>query len=204
MNPTIRALTACFVVLCTGCASARSTQKRLTVRRIAELTAPTNAPHPKGYKVEISAIGSATLTAAQPEGKIEVIREFRFPVEFTPPRATASGAPPLTPTTPTAFETVNTGLTIHLSAKPHGKIIAIYGVADSVAFVGFDEGGYGAVAGPIYTEHGDLITPNKLQQPRFHSLSTRFHIFALPGEPYDVTLNYGGKAVKHKVTVTVK
>ena len=74
----------------------------------------------------------------------------------------------------------------------------------AVEFLGFDDGGYGPVAGPIYSEQGDLISPNKLQQPRFETLSTRFHLFALPGEPYDVTLQYGGKAKKHKVTVTAK
>jgi hypothetical protein len=204
MNTDFRTAIACLALICVGCTATPNTRKRLTVQRVADLTAPTNAPRPKGYKVEISGIGAATLPAAKPEGRIETIREFRFPVAFDPPRATANVAPGITPLTPTAFGTVNTGLTIRLSARPHGKLIAIYGIADAVEFVGFDDGGYGAVAGPVYTEQGDLISPNKLQQPRFQTMSTRFHLFALPGEPYDVTLHYGGKAMKHKVTVTAK
>ena len=62
-------------------------------------------------------------------------------------------------------------------------------------------GGYGAIAGPIYTEQGDVITPNKLDQPKLQTTTTRFNIFAMPGESYEVTLYRGAKSEKHIVTV---
>ncbi|HSI10840.1 MAG TPA: type II and III secretion system protein, partial [Chthoniobacter sp.] len=64
---------------------------------------------------------------------IEIIREFRYPTEFTPPQipqtfqtptvvgglglgtgSSSSGSFPVTPTTPTAFETRNTGVTLEV------------------------------------------------------------------------------------------
>src|SRR5678815_1788136 len=51
---------------------------------------------------------------------IEIIREFRYPTEFDPPQipqtfnGTGGGSFPVTPTTPTAFETRNTGVTLEV------------------------------------------------------------------------------------------
>jgi hypothetical protein len=168
------------------------------------LTQPrSGAVNPKSYKVEISGIGSATLPADKPEGKIESIRELIYPTKFDPPQTAANGAPIVTPTSPTAFETVNTGWTVRLSAKPHGKLIAVSAVADHVEGE-MVPGGYGAIAGPVYNDQGEVLTPNKVDQPRLQTTSTRFHIFALPGEPYEVTLFRGAKTEKHIVTVTTK
>jgi hypothetical protein len=90
------------------------------------------------------------LAAAKPEGQIEAGRELRFPTDFDPPRAAANGAPVITPVTPTAFEVLTIGWTVRLSAKPQGKLITIYGVADFVQSE-MVSGGYGAIAGPTYT-----------------------------------------------------
>jgi len=54
------------------------------------------------------------------------------------------------------------------------------------------------------SEQGEVITPNKLEQPKSLTTTTRFHLFAVPGETYDVTLYRGGKAEKHTVTVTAE
>ncbi len=203
MNTSIRTTIACVAIASVAIAAAPKAGKRLTAERIAELTAPSEGARPKTYRVEIALIGSAALPADKAEGQVTAAREFHFPTEFAPPQPAANGAPTITPTTPTAFETVNTGWTVRLSAKPHGKLVAVYGVADytDAAMV---RGGYGAVAGPIYDERGELLTPNQLDQPRLQTTTTRFHIFAVPGESYDVTLYRGAKEEKHKVTVTVE
>ena len=181
------------------------------------MTAPSDAPKPKAYKVEVAGLQrpfrtptgengpiSVTFPADKPQAVLECIREFRFPIEFNPPEpADKDSKFPIIPTTPAAFETVNTGWTIRLSAKPQGKLIAVYAVADYVE-AELLPGGYGAITGPIYSEHGDILTPNKLDQPKFQTTTTRFHIFALPGEPYEVTLYRGAKAEKHRVTVTTE
>ena len=203
MNTSIRTALVCFAVISIAVAATPNSRKRLTAQRVADLTAPTDAPHPKGYKVEISALGSSRIPAAKPEGEIQSIREFHFPTEFEPPQASATVAPAIIPTTPTAFEKVNTGWTVYLTTKSHGKLISVYGVANYVT-AELVPGGYGAIAGPIYTEQGKLLTSNKLDQPKLQTTTTRFHIFALPGEPYEVTLYRGDKSEKHIVTVSAE
>ena len=89
---------------------------------------------------------------------IEVIREFRYPTEFDPPQIPqnfgslgggtlaggqitggASGAFPVTPTTPTAFETRNTGVTLEVEPVigPDGYTIDLNLVPQVVEFEGF-------------------------------------------------------------------
>jgi hypothetical protein len=223
MNITIRTAIVCLTVACVSIAAASKTQKHLTAHRIAELTAPTDAPPANGYSVEIvglqppssipweiparppaadSGPARVSLSAKNPQGTIEVVRELRFPTAFEPPRAT-DRAPGITPLRPEAFESVNTGWTIRVSAKPQGKLVAIYGVADYVE-PELVPGGYGPLAGPIYSEQGALLSPNKLDQPKFQTTSTRFHIFAVAGESYEVTLYRGAKPEIHMVKVSAE
>ena len=216
MKTTIRITIACFAVASIAIAATTKTS-RLTPHRIAELTAPSEAANPKAYKVEVSGLQrpsptptgeigpiSVTLPADKPQAVLECIRELRFPVEFNPPEPAAKDSKfPIIPTTPAAFETINTGWTIRLSARPQGRLIAVYAVADYVE-AQLVPGGYGALTGPIYSEKGELLTPNNLDQPRLQTTTTRFHIFALPGEPYEVILYRGAKAEKHTVTITAE
>lgn len=203
MNTLIRTAIAGTVIASVAFAATPKYSKRLTAQRVAELTAPTEAALPKAYRIEIADIGHATLSADKPESWIEAGRDFVFPTEFDPPQPAANGAPVLTPTTPSAFETASTGWTVRLSAKPHGRLVAVYGVAD-YAEAALVPGGYGAIAGPIYTERGEMLTPNELNQPKFQTTTTRFHIFAVPGEPYDVTFYRGAQEEKHTIIVTLE
>ncbi|RYD72481.1 MAG: hypothetical protein EOP84_23105, partial [Verrucomicrobiaceae bacterium] len=133
------AITTALVCLTLGSLTiaATSKAKRLTPQRIAELTAPSDAPQPKAYKIEITGLQkpsgdgpiSVTFPADKPHAEISSIRELRFPSAFAPPEVTAQGDNISRPTFPTAFETVNTGWTIRFSAKPHGKIVALHGIA---------------------------------------------------------------------------
>ena len=134
-------------------------------------------------------------------GIIEAIRECRYPSDFDPPQAAPDTGDAITPVTPRAFETTNAGWTIHLTARPAGKLIALSGTAEYVE-VQMMNGGYGAVAGPIYNNKGELLSPNVVHQPKSTTTLTRFHIFALPGEPYEVTLFRGEQAEKHLVTIS--
>lgn len=87
---------------------------------------------------------------------IEIIREFRYPTEFDPPQipqtfsppttssaigstSASSGAFPVTPTTPTAFETRNTGVTLEVepTVGPDGYTIDLNLVPQVVEFEGF-------------------------------------------------------------------
>lgn len=198
MRPILRT-SLLLVTLAAAATAANSTKsaKRLTMQRVAELTAP--APEAKVSLIDISGIGKLAIKANS-TATLEMIRENRFPIAFDPPRA-ENGK--ITPTTPTEFETINAGWTVRLTTKHHGKLIAVYGVADFTE-IEFVPGGYGALAGPIHDEKGKVITPNRLDQPKVKTASTRFHIFAEPGHTYEVTLHQGDKAQKHLVKVTTE
>jgi general secretion pathway protein D len=121
---------------------------------------------------------------------IEIVREFRYPTQFQPPQipqtfaaretvsGTASvsgnsnGAFPVTPTTPTGFETRNTGVTLEVEpvVGPDGVTIDLNLVPQVVEFEGFIN--YGS---PIQTTNTNLLgvtttsvlTPNIINQPIF-------------------------------------
>jgi general secretion pathway protein D len=128
---------------------------------------------------------------------IEIVREFRYPTQFQPPQIpqtvgnnnssgntffnpltgafTSSGGNnsfPVTPTTPTAFETRNTGVTLEVEpvVGPDGITIDLNLVPQVVEFEGFIN--YGS---PIQTTTTNLlgqpitniITPNVINQPIF-------------------------------------
>ncbi|MDP9099550.1 MAG: type II and III secretion system protein [Verrucomicrobiota bacterium] len=131
---------------------------------------------------------------------IEIVREFRYPTQFQPPqipqtvgavRNDNSGVVsdliplgggsnvPVTPTTPTAFETRNTGVTLEVEpvVGPDGVTIDLNLVPQVVEFEGFIN--YGSpilspsssfldtVASVIRTTPQNVITPNVINQPIF-------------------------------------
>jgi general secretion pathway protein D len=104
---------------------------------------------------------------------IEIIREFRYPTEFNPPQipqnvgggtagtnALTGGSSvqvyPVTPTTPTAFETRNTGVTLEVepTVGPDGYTIDLNLVPQVVEFEGFIN--YGS---PIQTINPAALSP---------------------------------------------
>jgi len=118
---------------------------------------------------------------------IEIIREFRYPTEFDPPQipqtfsppvqsalvpATQSSTFPVTPTTPTAFETRNTGVTLEVEpvVGPDGYTIDLNLVPQVVEFEGFIN--YGSPiqttsTSPLGVTMINVITPNVINQPIF-------------------------------------
>jgi len=128
---------------------------------------------------------------------IEVIREFRYPTEFQPPQipqqvggGSSSGGVgggttvihiPITPTTPTAFETRNTGVTLEVEpvVGPDGATIDLNLVPQVVEFEGFIN--YGSpIMNPASPSTLDaltglftaaipatVLTPNTINQPIF-------------------------------------
>ena len=128
---------------------------------------------------------------------IEVVREFRYPTQFQPPQIPqtvgavtsrsdtdiislgGSSTVPVTPTTPTAFETRNTGVTLEVEpvVGPDGVTIDLNLVPQVVEFEGFIN--YGSpilaprssfldtVTGGIITSPQNVITENVINQPVF-------------------------------------
>lgn len=119
---------------------------------------------------------------------IEIVREFRYPTQFQPPQIpqtfgsqpnsqialgnSSGGTFPVTPTTPTSFETRNTGVTLEVEpvVGPDGITIDLNLVPQVVEFEGFIN--YGS---PIRTSSVNALgvaqtvelTPNIINQPIF-------------------------------------
>jgi general secretion pathway protein D len=140
---------------------------------------------------------------------IEIIREFRYPTEFDPPQIpqtfgnTGGGVTvidptsplsgqqqqsfPVTPTTPTSFETRNTGVTLEVepTVGPDGYTIELNLVPQVVEFEGFVN--YGS---PIQTTSTDIlgrqfvniITPNVINQPIFSTRKVTTAVTVFDGQ----------------------
>ncbi len=122
---------------------------------------------------------------------IEIVREFRYPTQFEPPQIPqtvgstsgigAGSAPiPITPTTPTAFETRNTGVTLEVEpvVGPDGITIDLNLVPQVVEFEGFINYGSPILAPPTtittalgvipgLSQQDRILTPNVINQPIF-------------------------------------
>jgi len=130
---------------------------------------------------------------------IEIVREFRYPTEFQPPQIpqtvgavrTDTGTVgsiiplsggsnvPVTPTTPTHFETRNTGVTLEVEpvVGPDGVTIDLNLVPQVVEFEGFINYGspilapsssfLNTVTGGLINSPPSVLTPNVINQPVF-------------------------------------
>src|SRR5438046_7378896 len=115
---------------------------------------------------------------------IEIVREFRYATQFTPPQVpniTGGGSGTrtvsisvVTPTTPTAFETRNTGVTLEVEpvVGPHAVTVDLNLVPQVVEFEGFIN--YGSpifgISPSILTNalnSQDLLPQNVINQPIF-------------------------------------
>ncbi|MFL6590927.1 MAG: Amuc_1098 family type IV pilus outer membrane protein [Chthoniobacterales bacterium] len=140
------------------------------------------------------------MTKSGQRAVIEIVREFRYPTQFQPPQIpqtvgavrTDNGGivgdliplgntstVPVTPTTPTAFETRNTGVTLEVEpvVGPDGVTIDLNLVPQVVEFEGFIN--YGSpilspsssflnnLTNSITTTPQNVITPNVINQPIF-------------------------------------
>lgn len=160
--------------------------------------------------------GTDLLTAPQvttrsgQRAKVEVIREFIYPTEFEPPEipqdfggggslfggggtGQAGGGFPVTPTTPTAFETRNTGVTLEVepTLSNDGYTIDLTLAPEVVEFEGFIN--YGS---PIQTSAVDalgnpttiILTENRIEQPVFSTRKLSTSVTIWDG----MTLGIGG------------
>ncbi|MFN2476917.1 MAG: Amuc_1098 family type IV pilus outer membrane protein [Chthoniobacterales bacterium] len=130
---------------------------------------------------------------------IEIVREFRYPTQFQPPQIPqtvgsvrtgdstvgdliplgGTSTVPITPTTPTAFETRNTGVTLEVEpvVGPDGVTIDLNLVPQVVEFEGFINYGspilspstslFNSITGGLISTPQNVITPNIINQPIF-------------------------------------
>jgi general secretion pathway protein D len=138
---------------------------------------------------------------------IEIIREFRYPTEFDPPQIPQNfgtngnngnggtgvtinlpGSFPVTPTTPTSFETRNTGVTLEVEpvVGPDGYTIDLSLVPQVVEFEGFINYGSPITAAGINLLTGaptqNVITPNVINQPIFSTRKVTTSVSVFDGQ----------------------
>ena len=108
--------------------------------------------------------------------KIEVIREFIYPTEYDPPevpqniRLDNGGSVPITPATPTAFETRNTGVTLEVDPVLGADefTIDLNMAPEVVEFDGFIN--YGSpITGTDNFGFPFVITENRIEMPIFNT-----------------------------------
>jgi len=141
---------------------------------------------------------SVTARSGQ-KATIEVVREFIYPTEYEPPEVgqqggnnannnggnnTTTSVTPVTPATPTAFETKNTGVTLEIEPTigENDFVIDIRFLPEIVEFEGFIN--YGSpIQIPTTDSNGDpvtaTLTENRIEMPVFskRSVNTSLTIY---------------------------
>lgn len=136
-------------------------------------------------KDEVRILSAPTVTTRSGQrATVEIIREFIYPTEFDPP--VHEKGKPITPSTPTAFETRPVGIRIELLPQAGSEgTIDLQTTPEITQFLGFVD--YGSpisseVTGPDGKVRQILITPNKIQQPLFFSMKTSTSVTMRDGQ----------------------
>jgi general secretion pathway protein D len=152
---------------------------------------------------------------------IEIVREFRYPTQFDPPKipqrqetsgtivnpitGSSVGSFPVTPTTPIAFETRNTGVTLEVEpvVGPDGVTIDLNLVPQVVEFEGFIN--YGSPIQSVSVNalgiaSSFVLTPNVINQPIFSARKVTTSVSVWDGQ----TVVLGGLMREEDITTMSK
>jgi len=144
-----------------------------------------------------------TLTKSGQRAKVEIVREFIYPTEFDPPEIpeqvegsvsinldtleieSNSTIAPITPATPTAFETRNLGVTLEVEPVigEDNRTIDLNLVPEFVEFLGFID--YGAdinQANQVGNRIVEVTTDNQILQPIFRRNKTSTSVTVWDGQ----------------------
>ena len=160
-----------------------------------------------GQKKGVDLMSAPSVTTKSGvRAKVEVVREFLYPTEFDPPQipqnfggnsrganlltgaqGSSSGSFPVTPTTPTAFQTKNIGVSMEVdpTVGPDGYTIDLVMSPEVTEFEGFIN--YGS---PIQTSSTDalgnsvtvILTENRIPQPVFSSRKVNTSVTVWDGQ----------------------
>jgi len=135
--------------------------------------------------VDLLSTPSIMLKVGQ-TGKVEIVREFIYPVEYDPPEIPTDAASegntvkkgkgvsslPITPSTPTEFRTENTGVEIDVTARilSDGRIELDLkpGVVDFEEFINFGTPIVTNDTSPFGRSREVVLTENRIEMPMFH------------------------------------
>ncbi|MCX6865787.1 MAG: type II and III secretion system protein [Verrucomicrobia bacterium] len=131
----------------------------------------------------------STVTRSGQSSKIEIIREFIYPTEYEPPQIPQSvglrtgGGFPITPSSPTAFETKNVGITLEVLpvADANKRFVDITlnpSLSDFDGFVNYGSPINSIVTSPLGGSRTEELTQNTILMPIFsvQRLSTQLSV----------------------------
>ena len=162
----------------------------------------------------------STITRSGERSKIEIIREFIYPTEYEPPElpqsvgTTSSGSEgggsveifPVTPATPTGFETRDTGITLEVEpvVGPNKKYIELSLRPELVEFEGFVN--YGSPIATLTT--GGLGSTESIEITKNNILMPIFKVIRMPNAALTIqdgaTVVIGGLITSKKIKVEDK
>ena len=160
---------------------------------------------------DVDLLSSPSITASEDEeASIDIVREFRYPTEFSPPQipqtigaTTTTGAGggqlpsiPVTPTTPTAFEKRETGVKLRVTPSIKGDNYAIHldlhpEVTEFEGFINYGSPIRTMASGSTLsgtTPTSVVLTENTINQPIFSVRRMQTVVTLLDGE----TIALGG------------
>jgi general secretion pathway protein D len=131
---------------------------------------------------------------------VDLVKEFRYPTDFTLPQADRNlagkptpeakgkeqGAFPVTPTTPKEFATQPMGIQMTIGPRFEGGLIILKGEIKVTTLDGFTSAAGEVVARPIIAskEQPILLTANQIKTPLIRENRSPIFVAALPGKTY--------------------
>jgi len=139
------------------------------------------------------------------EATVAIEQEFIYPAAYQPAevteftRKTFTGLYPVTPATPTDFQTRNLGYRAVLKAKPQGGFVVVQGTVSHEKFIGFIRAPGEGISPIVDGSRKVVLTENRVDLPNFVRSETPIFIAGLPGVAQVIDL----PGVPGSLTVTV-
>lgn len=157
--------------------------------------------------IQVKSPGEKAVTPPPISGRrgdelsIQKTSEFVYPRKYDLPEVSKGG---VIPATPSAFQAIQTGLTMDLKAETQGPLIQVSGKVVMVEVDRFISMG-GVMGKPITDDRGTLISENRTEMPAIRSYTTPVYVLVKPGEPVSFEIDHPKKGTRMTLTAkTVK
>jgi hypothetical protein len=197
-------------LLLSQCAHHGSHNASIAVGRYNEL-AGQEGKAAKKYRVtmkfiENGKVAAAPVLVARPGQDVEVKiqQSFVYPNDYKPAKTAKISMPaskasaPVTPITPTGYETRKLGYSASLNIRRNGGFVVVKGMLSHEKFAGFSRAPGEAISPLVDTRTKTLLSDNRVDLPNFVRSETPLYVAGLPGVEHVVDL----PAIPAKVVIT--